>query len=88
MAVTGLLLLTALAGPACTPEAPEEAAFSLRVDPLLHFGLGQKTKVDSLEILWPSGMVTLLRELPAGQIIAVEEGKGVVERLFPRVTGD
>ena len=55
-------------------------------DPRLHFGLGKNTKVDSLEIVWPSGMVTRLRDLPPGQIIAVEEGKGVVERPFPRVT--
>jgi hypothetical protein len=55
-------------------------------DPRLHFGLGQKDKVDSVEIRWPSGMVTRLQNLPADQIIAVEEGKGVVERPFPRVT--
>ncbi len=55
-------------------------------DPRLHFGLGRKTKVDSLEILWPSGLVTRLQDLPAGRIITVEEGKGVVERPFPRVT--
>ena len=55
-------------------------------DPRLHFGLGQKAKVDSLEIVWPSGMVTRLSDLPADQIIAVEEGKGVVTRPFPRVT--
>jgi enediyne biosynthesis protein E4 len=55
-------------------------------DPRLHFGLGQKTKVDSVEIQWPSGTVTRLRDLPADKIIAVEEGKGVVERPFPRVT--
>jgi hypothetical protein len=55
-------------------------------DPRLHIGLGQKANVDSVEILWPSGMVTRLENLPADQIIAVEEGKGVVERPFPRVT--
>ena len=53
-------------------------------DPRLHFGLGRQTKVDTLEIKWPSGMVTRLRELPANRIIAVEEGNGVVERPFPR----
>ena len=53
-------------------------------DPRLHFGLGRQTKVDTLEIKWPSGMVTRLRELPANQIIAVEEGNGVVKRPFPR----
>ena len=55
-------------------------------DPRLHFGLGQKRRVDSVEILWPSGMVTRLRDLPADRIIAVEEGKGLVDRPFPRVT--
>ena len=53
-------------------------------DPRLHFGLNRQTKVDTLEIKWPSGMVTHLRELPANRIIAVEEGNGVVERPFPR----
>lgn len=55
-------------------------------DPRVHFGLGEKAKVDSLEILWPSGTVTRLRDLPADRSIAVEEEKGVVERPFPRVT--
>ena len=54
-------------------------------DPRLHFGLGQHTKVDAIEIRWPSGMVTKLGNLKADQIIAVQEGAGVVERSFPRV---
>jgi hypothetical protein len=55
-------------------------------DPRLHFGLGQHPKVDALEILWPSGMVTQLSNLPSDQTIAVKEGEGIVERPFPRVT--
>src|SRR3989475_6777670 len=31
-------------------------------DPRLHFGLGQHTKVDSVEIVWPSGMITKLKD--------------------------
>ncbi len=56
-------------------------------DPRLHFGLRRRTKVDTLEIKWPSGTVTTLRELPVNQIIAVEEGTGVVKRPFPRFAG-
>ena len=63
------------------------ASYQSAPDPRLHFGLGRQTKVDTLEIKWPSGMVTRLRELPANQIIAVEEGTGVVERPFPRFAG-
>ena len=55
-------------------------------DPRLHFGLGQRSKVDVIEILWPSGMVTKLSNLKSDQIVAVEEGTGIVERKFPRVT--
>ena len=54
-------------------------------DPRLHFGLGERAKVDSIEIRWPSGTVTKLADVPADQIITVEEGKGRVERSFPRV---
>jgi len=54
-------------------------------DPRLHFGLGNRVKVDSLEILWPSGAVTRLAHLPADRILAVKEGEGVVDRPFPRI---
>jgi len=54
-------------------------------DPRLHFGLGQRSKIDEIEILWPSGMVTKLSNLKSDQIVAVEEGTGIVERKFPRV---
>ena len=53
-------------------------------DPRLHFGLGNRTKVDAIEITWPSGVVTKLTALKADQIIAVKEGTGIVERKFPR----
>ncbi len=55
-------------------------------DPRLHFGLGTRTKIDSIEINWPSGMITKLKQVRCDQIIAVKEGVGIVERPFPRVT--
>jgi hypothetical protein len=55
-------------------------------DPRLHFGLGQRSSVDSIEILWPNGSVTKLANIKADQIIAVKEGVGIVERPFPRIT--
>jgi len=53
-------------------------------DPRLHFGLGHGSKVDALEILWPSGTVTKLENLRADQIVAVKEGTGIVEMPFPQ----
>jgi len=55
-------------------------------DPRLHFGLGQRSSVDSIEIVWPSGSVTKLANIKVDQIIAVKEGAGIVERPFPRIT--
>ncbi|RMG54016.1 MAG: CRTAC1 family protein [Acidobacteria bacterium] len=40
-----------------------------------HFGLGDATVVDELEIRWPSGVVQRLRNIPADQTITVEEAR-------------
>jgi hypothetical protein len=55
-------------------------------DPRLHFGLGSRTKADSLEIRWPSGSVTRLTDIAANQILAIKEGVGIASSNFPRVT--
>ncbi len=54
-------------------------------DPRLHFGLGQRPSVGEVEIKWPSGELTKLTNLKPDQILAIEEGKGLVLRPFPRV---
>jgi len=54
-------------------------------DPRLHFGLGDRSRVDSIEIRWPSGAVTRLENVPADQIITVKEGSGIVPKAFPKV---
>jgi len=54
-------------------------------DPRLHFGLGGQSKIDAVEIRWPSGIVTKLSNIDVDRIIAIKEGEGIVERPFPRV---
>jgi enediyne biosynthesis protein E4 len=54
-------------------------------DPRLHFGLGRHSEVDSIEVLWPSGVTTKLTNIKADQIVAIKEGTGIVQRAFPRV---
>jgi len=44
---------------------------------VLTFGVGQQTKVDSVEIRWPSGQVDKLGATNPGQTVTVTEGKGV-----------
>jgi enediyne biosynthesis protein E4 len=54
-------------------------------DPRIHLGLGQRTKVDSLDITWPSGQVDRLSNVPIDRIIAVKEDTGIVRRDFPKI---
>jgi len=41
----------------------------------VHVGLGQATKIDSLEIRWPSGITDRLENLPVDRFLTVQEGK-------------
>jgi hypothetical protein len=54
-------------------------------DPRIHFGLGKRSKIDSLVITWPSGHVDKLTNVPVDTIIAVKEGAGIVTHPFPKV---
>lgn len=54
-------------------------------DPRIHFGLGKREKIESLVITWPIRQVDRLSNAPVDQIIAVQEGKGIVPRKFPKV---
>ena len=54
-------------------------------DPRIHFGLGKRTKIESLVITWPSGHVDKLTDVPIDKIIAVKEGAGIIPHPFPRV---
>jgi hypothetical protein len=54
-------------------------------DPRIHFGLGKRTKIDSLVVSWPSGQIDKLVNVPVDQIMAIKEGIGVVPHSFPKV---
>lgn len=47
-------------------------------DPRVHFGLGSFSKVDKLEILWPSGNKEEIAMPPIDRILTVVENKGIV----------
>jgi hypothetical protein len=60
-------------------EVRSGASYASQNDLRVHFGLGKATKVDRLEIRWPSGQVDVLQNLGADQLLHVEEGKGIVK---------
>jgi hypothetical protein len=44
----------------------------------VHFGLNTATKIETLEIRWPSGKIETLRDLAADKIYSILEGQGIV----------
>ena len=47
-------------------------------DQRVHFGLGEATKVDKLDIHWPSGLKQQLAIQEIDRIITIEEGKAAL----------
>jgi len=43
-----------------------------------HFGLGGSTRVDAVEVSWPSGLKQQFRDLQADRFYVLEEGKNSV----------
>jgi hypothetical protein len=57
-------------------EARSGDSYISQNDLRLHFGIGDATKVDRVEILWPSGRNEAFENLKANQIVTLEEGRG------------
>jgi hypothetical protein len=72
-------------GMAQTEEVRSGGGYLSQHDLRLHFGLAKSTKIDSVEIRWPSGKVETLTNLEADQFYSVLEGSGLVDhaRIVP-----
>ena len=46
-----------------------------------HFGLGTAASADRLDVRWPSGQTETIQGVAAGQIVTIEEGKGITARI-------
>src|SRR6266852_4346624 len=66
-------------------QAKSGMSYMSASDPRIFFGLGKRTKIDSLEITWPSGLVEKLTNVPLDKIMAVREGAGIVPHPFPKL---
>ena len=54
-------------------------SFASTPDVRLHFGLGAATKIESVEVRWPSGLVVNVTLPGVDGIYTVVEGKGVAK---------
>jgi hypothetical protein len=46
----------------------------------LHFGLEKRTKIDSIEVRWPSGAVDKVTGASANKVLTIKEGQGLVSQ--------
>ena len=76
----GARVTVTVGGMTQTDEVRSGGSYLSQNDLRLHFGLGQATKIDSVEVRWPSGKVEKLGGgLVADRFYAVLEGRGVVD---------
>src|SRR5690606_23149058 len=58
------------------------------VDPVLHFGLGSRKNVDSIQVVWPDGKEQVLRNVPADKPMdfSYAEAEFRTERTIPQIS--
>jgi hypothetical protein len=54
-------------------EATTAVGYACASDSRVHFGLGEAKLVREIQITWPSGTRQVLRNVPADQVLKVEE---------------
>jgi hypothetical protein len=71
-----------------TEEIHSGGSYLSQNDLRVHFGLGSATKIDSVEVRWPSGKLDTVNNLEADKFYAVLEGQGIVpsEKIRPAAT--
>jgi hypothetical protein len=57
-------------------EVASGRSFNSQSDLRVHFGLGNATKVDKLEVRWANGKVEEFVIKAIDQIVTIEQGKG------------
>jgi hypothetical protein len=62
-------------------EVQSGSSYLSQNDLRVHFGLGQATRAEQLQIRWPSGTTELIKDLPANHVVTIREGEGVVARV-------
>jgi hypothetical protein len=62
-------------------EVRSGGSYASQSDLRVHFGLGPASKVDRLEVHWPSGLVDVAEDVPVDQVVMVQEGKGITKSI-------
>jgi len=85
----GARLVAVVNGQPLVREMYPQNAFYSQMPSLVHFGLGDRDRVEKLTIRWPSGEEQVLTDLAGDRHIVVEEGKAgesAIETVVPGQT--
>jgi hypothetical protein len=63
-----------------TQEVRSGGGYISQSDFRLHFGLGQATKADAIEIRWPSGLVQRFENVVGNRVVKIRENIGIMEK--------
>jgi hypothetical protein len=63
-------------------------SFASSNDPRVHFGLGQSTRIDNLELSWPGGRKEKVSVPAPDCIYVIEQGRGIVGQLCRKGAGN
>jgi hypothetical protein len=68
-----------------TDQVRSGGSYLSQSDFRVHFGLGTATKIESVEIRWPSGAIDVIKDMEADKFYGILEGKGIVplEKIHP-----
>jgi len=75
-AVAGTLVLV--------DEVHSGGSYLSQNDPRIHFGLGDSSHLDRVEIRWPGGKTEVVQNLAADRFYVVREGAGIVSQTAAR----
>jgi hypothetical protein len=64
-------------------EVRSGSSYYSQSDMRVHFGLGSTTKLDSVEVRWPSGLTERFDSAAVDQINTIKEGTGVAVKTEP-----
>jgi hypothetical protein len=60
-------------------EVMSGSSYYSQSDLRLHFGLGPSSKADRIELAWPSGAKQVFENVPANQLLVIDEDRGIVK---------
>ncbi|MXY81430.1 MAG: CRTAC1 family protein [Gemmatimonadetes bacterium] len=60
-------------------EVRSGSSYLSQNDLRVHFGLGECTTVDRLEVFWPSGLAESVEDLSVNRVLVIREGSGIVQ---------